>query len=83
MRKIPALFAATALVATLSACTAARPATIDGCTLAGRGGAGPGCQWTMLKKETARLPGAPDRPKDTGPAKSNRAGVVNLSAHKR
>ena len=56
---------------------------IDGCTLAGRGGAGPGCQWTMLKKETARLPSAPDRSKDTAPAKSNKAGVVNLSAHKR
>lgn len=32
MRKIPALFAATALVATLSACTATGPEAIHGCT---------------------------------------------------
>ncbi len=55
MRKIPALFAATALVATLSACTAAGPATIDGCTLAYDGGS-----TVDLVSATGALGAAPD-----------------------
>lgn len=55
MRKIPALFAATALVATLSACTASGPAAIDGCTPAYDAG-----DSARLVTATGALGSAPD-----------------------